>query len=59
MHSYVADPTSDEYRLADTCYGGIRLAAVVRKGNCYGTQFHPEKSGEIGLKIIYNFANIV
>lgn len=56
VHSYVADPVSDEYRLADTYYGGIRLAAVVRKGNCYGTQFHPEKSGEIGLKLIYNFA---
>lgn len=58
VHSYMAQPKEERYRLADTYYGGRRLAAVIRKGNCYGTQFHPEKSGLVGLKIIHNFINI-
>lgn len=57
VHSYAAC-LSEEYRLADTYYGGNKLAAVIKKGNCYGTQFHPEKSGKVGLKIIYNFTTI-
>jgi len=39
-------------------YRGNFLAAVVKKGNIYGTQFHPEKSRVIGIKILQNFARI-
>jgi len=57
VHSYMACPP-EEYRFADTYYGGNRISAVIRKGNCYGTQFHPEKSGEVGLSIIDKFAKL-
>ncbi len=58
VHSYKAVPEDDKHMLAGTYYGGRKLSAVICKGNCYGTQFHPEKSSKIGLKIIYNFMKI-
>jgi glutamine amidotransferase len=58
VHSYMAIPYEDDVRLADTSYGGHLISAVIQKGNCYGTQFHPEKSGKVGLKIIRNFLRI-
>lgn len=58
VHSYTARPKEESYRLADTYYGGRRLSAVIQKGKCYGTQFHPEKSGEWGLKILQNFMGL-
>lgn len=54
VHSYKAMP-QEEFRLADTYYGGRRISAVIQRGNCFGTQFHPEKSGKLGLIIIKNF----
>ena len=38
---------------------GVTIDAAVEKGNVFATQFHPEKSGETGLKILRNFAKIV
>ena len=38
---------------------GVRFASAVANKNVFGTQFHPEKSGDIGLKIIKNFAKAV
>lgn len=58
VHSFQAVPTEKQHRLADTYYGGRKLSAVIQKGNCYGTQFHPEKSGEIGLQVIRNFIDL-
>lgn len=57
VHSFAADPTLPANRLADCIYGGHALAGVVIRGNAFGCQFHPEKSGETGLKIIRSFAN--
>jgi glutamine amidotransferase len=54
VHSYhyrLADPA---HLLADTDYGG-HLAAVIGRDNLAGTQFHPEKSQEAGLRLIGNF----
>lgn len=55
VHSYylTAENPSD---VAATCDYGIRYDAAVSKGNIMGTQFHPEKSGDVGLNILRNFA---
>lgn len=55
VHSFAAMPTDDSIRLADTLYGGHRICAAVQSENIMATQFHPERSGEIGLKIISGF----
>ncbi len=55
IHSYEAIPNNPQNRLADTMYGGKKICAVAYKGNVYGTQFHPEKSGKVGLRILRNF----
>lgn len=55
VHSFAPVPSDDRYRLADCDYDGVRLSAVIRAGNAYGCQFHPEKSGPVGLKIVENF----
>ncbi len=57
VHSYYAVPKED-VTTATTSYG-VELPAVVEKGNLYATQFHPEKSGEKGLRLLENFVNIV
>lgn len=58
VHSFTAVPQDERHRLADTYYGSSQISAVVAKGNVYGCQFHPEKSGAIGLKIIDGFLEI-
>ena len=55
VHSYTAWPDDETVRLADADYNGQRVAAVIRRGNAYGTQFHPEKSGAAGLSILSKF----
>ena len=55
VHSFHADPVDPAHRLAETSYGDYAFCSVVRKDNITGCQFHPEKSGEIGLGIIRNF----
>ena len=51
-HSFAAPVTSD--CVASTMYG-IEFASVVERGDVGGVQFHPEKSGDIGLRILKNF----
>ncbi len=53
VHSYFAD-TEDKWICATAEYGAP-LTAAVRRGNIYGCQFHPEKSGEVGLAILSAF----
>ena len=55
VHSFMAMPHELQNRVADTIYGGHSIAAVIAKGNITGCQFHPEKSGEIGIKILRQF----
>lgn len=55
VHSFMAVPTDPANRIADCLYGGHKIAAVIGKGQITGCQFHPEKSGEVGLKIIRRF----
>jgi glutamine amidotransferase len=55
VHSYcvLADVPSD--LLAETEYGGTRFCSVAVRANVMGCQFHPEKSGDAGLRLIRNF----
>ena len=57
VHSYHMEclDTSD---IIATCNYGQILTAAVNKGNIFGTQFHPEKSQDIGLKILENFVQL-
>jgi len=58
VHSYTAHPANAGHRLADCNYNGRLISAVVRSGSLYGCQFHPEKSGEVGLAIVRNFLRL-
>ncbi len=56
-HSFYADVKDPEAKVAYTEYG-FDLSASVQKDNIYGCQFHPEKSGSAGLKVLQNFVEI-
>ena len=55
LHSFAVDPDDDGARLAECEHEGFRVCAAVKSGLVYGCQFHPEKSGEVGLTILKNF----
>lgn len=58
VHSFAAVPDDDGHRLADCRYDGLVISAAVCRGNLYGTQFHPEKSGATGLRIVREFLSL-
>ena len=55
VHSFHPQPSDPGIILGETEYAGVRFASVVGRGNVVATQFHPEKSGRIGLKLLGNF----
>lgn len=57
VHSYHLDES--KFCTATTRYCGIDFPCIVEHENIFATQFHPEKSGEIGLKILKNFGEII
>jgi imidazole glycerol-phosphate synthase subunit HisH len=57
VHSYAPEPDGDA--VAAVCDYGGRFAAAVEHCNLFGTQFHPEKSGEAGLTLLANFVDEV
>lgn len=54
VHSYYAEPEDTSVIVATTQYG-YPFCSAIRSGNVYATQFHPEKSGKVGLAILRNF----
>ncbi len=58
VHSYYADPADDAHVVA-TCDYGPGFPCVVRVGTTVGTQFHPEKSAEVGRRLLENFVGEV
>jgi glutamine amidotransferase len=58
VHSYYVDPTDLADVVGETEYG-VTFASIVSRGNVFATQFHPEKSASIGLRIYRNFARVV
>lgn len=55
VHSFACVPKDESTRLANCNYGGHLICAAIKRDNLYGCQFHPEKSGEIGLNVIRGF----
>jgi glutamine amidotransferase len=55
VHSFMASPSNPQHRIADSIYGGHKISATIMRNNIVGCQFHPEKSGDIGLKILQRF----
>lgn len=55
VHSFMAEPADPANRIADCMYGGHLIPAVIRQDQITGCQFHPEKSGRVGLKILRRF----
>lgn len=56
VHSYYPSPANPEHAIAKTTYGSQTFACALCSGNLVVTQFHPEKSGEAGLRLLKNFA---
>lgn len=57
VHSYYPAPADPAGVLGLTDYAGVQFASIIARRNLIATQFHPEKSGRIGLKLLQNFAD--
>ena len=57
VHSFMVFPSREEDLAAVTDYG-TRVPAMVARGHLFGCQFHPEKSGTVGLHMLKNFVNL-
>jgi glutamine amidotransferase len=55
VHSFMFEPSNPSDLLSYSTYGGHKVTTVIRRGSIYGCQFHPEKSGPEGLKILKTF----
>lgn len=55
VHSFMANPIDPGHRIADCLYGGMPVSAAIGRGNVSGCQFHPEKSGDVGLEVLKRF----
>jgi len=58
VHSYYGDLTKEDLIIAKTDYG-VTFPSVISDGQIFATQFHPEKSGEAGLKMLANFVDFI
>ena len=56
VHSYYAEKTADTALVAE--YAGVEFSATVRRGRLWACQFHPEKSGRVGLKLLSDWLSI-
>lgn len=55
VHSFMAVPANPAHRIAECVYGGHLIPATIGRDQVTGCQFHPEKSGDVGLKILRRF----
>jgi glutamine amidotransferase len=56
VHSYIAQPQDPAVVLSTTRYGDVEFCSSLRKGTVFACQFHPERSGTVGLKMYQNLA---
>ena len=54
VHSYYVQPEDEKVVLATTTYGDLKYCSIIQHDNIFATQFHPEKSGEAGMKVYNN-----
>lgn len=59
VHSFIATKYEDEDLVAYSNYGGLKIPGIFRKNNIIGMQFHPEKSGEVGLSLLKKFGEMI
>lgn len=59
VHSYILQPEDPKDVLSETTYGGHRFCSAVQRGRLIGCQFHPEKSGNVGLQILNDFLKMI
>lgn len=58
VHSYHCRPSNPDHRIAYVDYDGLEVTAAIRRDNITGLQFHPERSGRVGQKILEGFLEI-
>jgi len=58
IHSYVCSPNNELHELYHTKYEEVKIPAIIGSKNIFGCQFHPEKSGVSGIKLMKNFMNL-
>lgn len=58
LHSFYALPADNGYFQARSEYAGIEYCCALEKGNVFAVQFHPERSGEVGLSLLENYYKI-
>lgn len=59
VHSFMATEYKDEDLVAYSNYGGVKVPGIFRAKNIIGMQFHPEKSGEVGLSLLKKFGEMI
>lgn len=59
VHSFMLCEYMENNLAAYSYYGGLKIPGIVRKDNIIGMQFHPEKSGEVGLSILKNWGEMI
>jgi glutamine amidotransferase len=57
VHSFYVEPEDEAVILSTSVYGNQQYCSSIKKENIFATQFHPEKSGHIGLEIYRSFKN--
>ncbi len=55
VHSYYPSPSHPEHSLGETAYADAKFSSILGRDNLIATQFHPERSGRIGLRLLRNF----
>lgn len=58
VHSFMGLPENKRHCVATVDYNGIEIPAVLSDGKVFGSQFHPEKSGEVGLAMLRSFLQL-
>ncbi|MEO2068421.1 MAG: imidazole glycerol phosphate synthase subunit HisH [Desulfurobacteriaceae bacterium] len=58
VHSYYVKPKDEKVKLTETEYG-VKFTSSIEKDNIFATQFHPEKSQKVGLRLLENFLKVV